>query len=302
MSRTSINRRQFMGSVIAGAAATLSTRAVAATPFEVGDAPVIALSDGHYIMPSDFFLGTPEALRDQLGDPVRIAANTFAYRAGDRTFLFDAGAGLGDFITHSFPTASQLPDDLQAAGIVAEEVTDVVITHMHPDHIGGVEFEGKPAFPNATIHIAETEWNFWNADGFVTSGPEGMRPMISSVRETSRAVEGNVVLHSGASDLGEGVSLLPAPGHTPGHIAILLDGGNEQLMIIGDLAVHEDVHFKNPDYGWALDVDGDAAIRSRKTLLDMIAADGLMIGAAHVTEPGLGYVEREGDGYRFVPL
>ncbi|MEM9628795.1 MAG: MBL fold metallo-hydrolase [Pseudomonadota bacterium] len=301
MSSKSFNRRQFIDTMIAGTAA-LSTRALAATQFEVGGSPVIALSDGHYIMPSDFFLGTPRALRDQLGDPVKIAANTFAYRAGDRTFLFDAGAGLGDFITQNFPTASRLPADLNAAGIVAEEVTDVVITHMHPDHVGGVEAEGKPAFPNAAVNIAETEWTFWNADGFATSGPEDMLPMIRSVQKTSRAVENNVVLHSGSADLGEGVSLLPAPGHTPGHTVILLDSGNEQLMIIGDLAVHEDVHFTNPDYGWALDVDRDAAVSSRKTLLDMIATEELMIAAAHVTEPGLGHVERDGDGYRFVPL
>ena len=158
------------------------------------------------------------------------------------------------------------------------------------------------AFPNAQIHIASAEWEFWNAPGFVTSAPDQMRPMIAAVQELSRIIESNVSLHSGSADLGDGVSVIPAPGHTPGHSAIVLDGGSEQFIVVGDLAVHEDVHFANPTYGWALDVDGDQAVSSRISMLDMITTDGLIIGAAHVTKPGLGRVTRNGIGFRFVPV
>lgn len=176
MASPMMSRRQFMGTAIVGSAAVVSGPAAAASTFSVGNNPVVALSDGHFIMPSDMFLGTPQTLRDRLGDPVQIAANTFAYRAGERTFLFDAGAGAGAFITQSFPTVSKLPNDLKAAGITADEVTDIVITHMHPDHVGGTAIDGAPAFPHAAIHVAETEWRFWNAEGFASSGPDGMRP------------------------------------------------------------------------------------------------------------------------------
>ncbi|MEM7059858.1 MAG: MBL fold metallo-hydrolase [Pseudomonadota bacterium] len=308
MLQQSINRRTALAYLAAGATTTpLAMPAFAATKFTVGNASVTASSDGHFLMPSDFFLmpsdfflGTP--LRDQLGDPVQIAANTYAYRRGGKTFLFDVGAGAGDFITQSFPTVSKLPEDLKMAGIDPEEVTAIVITHMHPDHIRSVAIGAKPAFPNATVHIAEADWNFWNAEGFAGSGPEGMRPMIASVQETSQAIKGNIALHNGSADLGQGVTVLPAVGHTPGHTAILLDGGSQQLMITGDLTVHEDVHFQNSDYGWALDVDGEQAVETRKRLLDTIATDRLIMAAAHVTRPGLGTVERLGIGFKISRL
>ena len=302
MRRPILNRRQFVGAALAGAAATLASRAVAETRFLVGEKQVLALSDGHFNMPADMFLGTPEGLRNRLGDPVQIAANTYAYRTGDRTFLFDAGAGKSDFITKAFPTASKLPDDLDAAGVAPEEVTDIIITHMHPDHIGGLAVGDRAAFPNARIHIAAAEWNFWNAKDFETAAPDAMRPMVAAVQHLSKAIETNVALHSGAADFGDGVSVIPAPGHTPGHTAIVLDGGRDRLVLVGDLTVHEEVHFAHPKYGWALDIDSDLAVTSRKRLLDMISAEGLILGAAHVSRPGLGRVERNGDGFRFLPL
>lgn len=302
MSRLLMNRRRLVGTALAGTATMVASRALASTAFAIGPAQMLALSDGHFNMPVTMFLGTPEDLRAKLGDPVQIAANTYAYRAGDRTFLFDAGAGTDDFITQAFPTASKLPEDLESVGIAPGDVTDIVITHMHPDHIGGLALGDGPAFPNARIHIAAAEWNFWNAHGFANGGPEAMRPMIAAVQNTSNAVEDNVVLHNGSADLGAGVSVMPAPGHTPGHTAIVLDGGREQFIVVGDLTVHEEVHFANPSYGWALDVDGDLAVASRRSLLDMISADGLIMGAAHVSRPGLGRVERDGNGYRFLPL
>lgn len=302
MRRSVLNRRQFIGTALAGAATTLASRAVAETRFLVGEKQVLALSDGHFNMPAGMFLGTPESLRARLGDPVQIAANTYAYQTNNRTFLFDAGAGKSDFITKAFPTASKLPDDLNAAGIAPEDVTDIVITHMHPDHIGGLALADRVAFPNARIHIAAAEWNFWTAKGFETAAPDAMRPMVAAVQQMSKTFENNVALHSGSADFGDGVSVIPAPGHTPGHTAIVLEGGRDRLLLVGDLTVHEEVHFANPDYGWALDIDGDQAVKSRKRLLDMMSAEGLIMGAAHVTKPGLGRVERNGDGFRFLPI
>ncbi len=299
MSKMMIGRRKLIGSAIAGATLLAVPRAFAATEFVIGETPVIALSDGYFDMPADMFLGTPQSLRDQIGDPAQIAANTYAYRSGDRTFLFDAGAGKSDFITQAFSTVGRLPEDLETVGIAADDVTDIVITHMHPDHVGGLAVNGQMAFPNARIHIAEAEWNFWNADGIATSAPDALKPMVGFAQEISKVIKSNISLHGGSDNLGAGVNVIPAPGHTPGHSAIILDGGREQLILVGDLTVHEGVHFANPEYGWALDVDGEMAVKSRKSILDMIATDGLLMGAAHISKPGLGRVLRAGNGFRF---
>jgi len=201
-----------------------------------------------------------------------------------------------------FAAAREVPAYLASAGIAAEEVTELVITHMHPAHVGGLAIGNQQAFPNARIHIAAAEWNFWNADGFATGAPEPMRPMVANVQALSMVIESNVMLHAGSADLDDGVSVMPAPGHTPGHTAIVLDAGREQFVVVGDLTVHEAVHFANPTYGWALDVDGEQAVATRISMLDMIATDGLIMGAAHVTKPGLGRVERDGSGFRFRPV
>ncbi len=302
MEQTVWTRRSFMKADIAGSALVFAPKAMAATSFGVGDNELIALSDGYFDMPASMFLGTPETLHAEIGDPARIAANTYAYRTGSRTILFDAGAGTSDFITGAFPTVSDLPADLASAGIAPEEVTDIIITHMHPDHVGGLAIGNQQAFPNARIHIAAAESDFWNADGFATGAPEAMRPMVANVQALSSVIESNIMLHAGSADLGDGVSVMPAPGHTPGHTAIVLDGGREQFVVVGDLTVHEAVHFANPTYGWALDVDGEQAVATRISMLDMIAADDLIMGAAHVTKPGLGRVERDGSGFRFLPV
>lgn len=302
MANSLMSKRHFLGTSLAGTTLTLASRAVAATSINVGEKQLVALSDGYFDMPASMFLETPDSLKAKIGDPARIAANTYAYRAGSRTILFDAGAGTSDFITQAFPTVSELPEDLASVGIPADDVTDIVITHMHPDHIGGLAVGDRMAFPSAQIHIAAAEWDFWNAESFATAAPESMRPMVDNVQSLSNVIESNVSLHSGSADLGDGVSVQPAPGHTPGHTAIVLDSGREQFVIVGDLTVHEDVHFANPHYGWALDVDGEQAVATRISMLDMIATDGLIMGAAHVTKPGLGRVERNGSGFRFQPL
>ncbi len=302
MANAPMSRRHFLTGSLAGTTLALASRAIAATRINVGEKQIYALSDGYFDMPASMFLGTPESLKARIGDPARIAANTYAYRIGNRIILFDAGAGTSDFITKAFPNVGDLPGELGSVGISAEEVADIVITHMHPDHVGGLAIGDRMAFPNAQIHIAADEWNFWNASGFATGAPEPMRPMIKNVQSLSNVIESNVSLHSGSTDLGDGVSVLPAPGHTPTHTAIVLDGGREQFIVVGDLTVHEDVHFANPNFGWALDVDGEQAVAMRISMLDMIATDGLIMGAAHVTKPGLGRVERIGSGFRFLPL
>lgn len=299
-----LNRRTFITSVIAaGTAAAFAPRAAfAAGSFTLGDGKIITLSDGTFAFPPELWVGASDAEKEALGNPVVIAANAYVFRSGNRVFLIDSGAGNGAFITDQFDTVGRVPAELTAAGIAREDITDIVITHMHPDHIGGVVYDGARTFPNATIHVNATEWDFWTRDGFDTQAPEGMRAMVVSLQETAAIVRENVVLHEAETDLGGGVQMLPAFGHTPGHNSVLIDLGSEKLMVLGDTVVSDHIHFSNPSVGWALDSDPIAAEATRRRLLDMAVTDGLIVAANHVTAPGIGRIERAGDAFNFVAI
>lgn len=302
-----MSRRRFTNSLAAMAGASLagagfSRPALAATPFKLGSKTVIALSDGTFAFPNEAWIGATDAEKAGLGNPVVIGANAYVLRAGKRVFLLDAGAGNGTFITSQFKTVGRVPAELTDAGLAREDITDIVITHMHPDHFGGTVFDGARTFPNAKIHVNATEWAFWTQDGFDTTAPEAMRPMVAAVQETARQVKEAVVLQEGEADLGDGVTMLPAFGHTAGHNVVLVDLGTEKLLLLGDTVVSDHIHFEHPEVGWMLDADPATAEVTRRKVLDMAASEGLIVAGNHVTAPGLGRVERAGGAFRFVAL
>lgn len=302
MSYSTLNRRKFLQSAAATFGVAVATPSFAATDFKLGGDIVTALSDGYFDMPTKFFIGATTEQQKHLGSPVRIGANAYLRRSGKRVFLFDSGAGNGDFIKSQFPTAGKVPSELEAIGLKREDITDVVITHMHPDHVGGVVYDNEITFPNATIHMDAVEWNFWTKEGFAENGPEQMRPMITELQSVARKIQDRITLHTGETDLGGGVMLQPSYGHTPGHATILLTVGNEKLLILGDAVVSEKIHFSHPDVGWVLDFDPEMAQKTRKRLLDQAVTEGLTVAGNHITSPGLGRVERDGTGYRFISI
>lgn len=300
MIQLTLDRRQLLAGLSASAALLTANRAIAFTDFTVGRATVTALSDGSLTVPPVLFSNTTDADNAILAEGIKLAANTYAYQSGDRTFLFDAGSGSDHYISQQFPTIGKLAGDLAAAGIDPASVTDIVITHMHIDHIGGLVSGGQPVFANATIHVSEADWNFWNNPDFAASAPDQLKPMINAAQLVSSIVGENIKTHAGEADLGAGVAMVPTPGHTPGHSGVLLTSGSEQLMLIGDAIVTEKVHFANPDAGWALETDKALAAKTRRAILDQAATDKIMIAGSHISTPGTGIVERDGTAYRFL--
>lgn len=300
MTHTPLNRRDVLSGLVASAATLSAAPGFALSKMTVGAANVLALSDGSLTVPISFFSNVTEAQKAAVGETIQFAANTYAYQSGDRTFLFDTGSGLDHFITQQFPDIGKLPGELSASGIDAAAVTDIVITHMHVDHIGGLVAKNAAVFPNATIHIAEADWAFWTKPGQVDAVPDSAKPMVAAAQNIGAIVGDNVKTHVGEVDLGAGVALIPTPGHTPGHSAVMLTSGSEQLMLVGDAIVSEKIHFENPEAGWALEFDKSLAAQTRRTLLDWAATDKIKIAGSHLTAPGTGYVERNGTNYRFV--
>ena len=147
-----ISRRTFVCTSLAGIAAAIATPRFASGTLDYKDGTLIALSDGSFTVPSQMWLGATDKEQAALGEKVQVGANVFLVRQNDRVILIDAGACAGAFVTQRFGDLGRLPTALADAGISPADITDIVITHMHIDHVGGLIAGGKSVFPNATIH------------------------------------------------------------------------------------------------------------------------------------------------------
>ncbi|MBV2359300.1 MBL fold metallo-hydrolase [Thalassococcus sp. CAU 1522] len=178
---------------------------------------------------------------------------------------------------------------VQAAGYGTDQVTHVVITHMHGDHIGGLMGEGGETFANAAYITGQAEYDHWAAAG--NEGFDGkVRPLAEKMTFLG---DGGAVT--------SGITAMAAFGHTPGHMGYMLESGGKQLMLIADLANHYVWSLAYPDWEVRFDADKAAAAAARRNVLGMLAADGVPFVGYHMPFPALGYVETRGEGFHYVP-
>jgi glyoxylase-like metal-dependent hydrolase (beta-lactamase superfamily II) len=234
-------------------------------------------------------------------DRITLSCNSLLVNTGRERVLIDTGCG-------SFaPGMGRLSGNLKTAGVRPEEVTAVVLTHAHFDHFGGLfDPAGKPAFPNAVLYLPEAEERFWTGPNPDLSGARVPREMVAQVLDGTRkffaGLPGKVErVRPGQKLFGGAVEVVGAPGHTPGMIAALVDGGSEQLLHIADAAHHHVLMFANPDWSAGIDADPALAKATRRKLFDRAAADRLRVTAAHLPFPGLGHIRTAGKGYEWVP-
>lgn len=265
----------------------------AATPtriIDVGAIRVTVLSDGHMTLPKQMFTGLSAAEEVALPPAITVGANLWLIETGARTVLVDTGSG--DTLRQMFPeTGGALP-------FLAERpVTDIVLTHMHPDHIGGLKDD---PFPEARIHVSDAEWLFWTAPGLADKVPLEKRDTVKLIQAIAAPLNSRVLRHEGKTDLGDGLTLVPLPGHTPGHSGLRIESAGERLFIVTDAVIAAEIHFAHPEAGYALDVDHDAVVTTRKALLTEAADAGTRIAACHLPFPGTGRVRREGSAFAFI--
>ena len=178
---------------------------------------------------------------------------------------------------------------LEGAGYGPEQIDRVVITHMHGDHIGGLLTEGAATFPNASYVAGQVEFDHWaGADNERFEG--AVRPLADQFE-----------LISDEAEIAPGITALMAAGHTPGHMTFRLDSGGEALMILGDLANHPVWSLARPDWEVRFDMDKAAAAASRRRMLGLAAQDRAPVVGYHMPFPAVGYVDTDGDGFRWVP-
>lgn len=277
-------------------------RAWTATTLEGGGMRLDTLSDGHLELPASFLLGglteaEQAAIRARHGlpdaGPMIAPCNVTLLRRGDRVVLFDVGAG-PDFM----PTAGELPAALDALGVTPEQVTDVVFTHAHPDHLWGLldEFD-EPVFPAARLWMGGAEFDYWTDPA--TAGTIG-EARLAFFAGAKRRLDAAVDLFERIEDGDEpvpGVKARLTPGHTPGHMAFDLGAA----LLVGDAIGNGHVAVESPAIHLGSDQDPAMAAGTRAALVAELAASGRALIGFHLPDGGIGTVRAEGEGYRFAP-
>ncbi len=271
--------------------------------FSIGTLQALVLWDGTIVQPNDgksVFLGDSQAVGAILraanlpSDRIKLNVELLLVRAGKRTLLFDTGAG-----TNLGPTTGRLPESLAAAGIDPASITDIFITHAHPDHVGGLLTpDGKPAFPNSTIHISAPEWAWLNAMG----GEAAAKLEIRNYDALIEAMKPRVATFApGATVIPELVQAIAVEGHTPGHSAYRILSGGASLVDIGDAAHHFILSVGHPGILNAFDNNRAEAIFTRKALLNQLADTKQRVYAGHFPFPGLGIIVHHGATFEWKP-
>ncbi len=272
----------------------------------LGKFEITALSDGAAPMPLDKLLTntTPEQLtgllkRNFLSAQVETSINAFLVNTGEQLILIDTGAGklFGPVI------AGRLIANIRKAGYEPNQIDRVLLTHIHTDHSGGLVIDGTASFPNATIHVAQQELEFWlNAEN-ASKVAEGERKVFAQTKAAFAPYleRGKVKTFNGNAELFSGVSAVMTPGHTPGHSFYSIESEGQKLQFWGDLVHAADVQFAAPGVTIRFDVDAQAAAQQRVAAFADAARQGYWVAAPHISFPGIGHVRADGNAFTWIP-
>ena len=274
---------------------------------KIGDIDVTVISDGVLPLPAAMLAHNVDPairsawLKDMFLPPDAFdwALNVVVVRSGDRTILVDAGMG----IEFPLPRAGQLIHRLEAAGIDLSSVTDVVLTHMHMDHIGGLLIEGvkEQPRPDLRIHVAAAEIKFWETPDFSqVSMPDGFPDALrSSAKRFVKEYSNHLRPFDEEYEVAPGVVVTRTGGHTPGHSVVRVTSGGDRLTFAGDLVFQ--VGFDHPEWYNGFEHDPEESARVRTRLLQELATTGGLLVATHLPFPSVGHVATDGDAFRWVP-
>lgn len=272
----------------------------------LGDFEVTALSDGTVKLPVDKLLknisihnlNTALAYH-HLTLPVETSVNGFLVNTGDKLVLIDTGAG-----SLFGPTLGKLVANLKAAGYQPEQVDEIIITHMHPDHVGGLSAEGQRVFANAVVRAEQDDADYWLSAENLAKAPEDSKGFFQGAQAMLKPYvdAGKFQPFKGDTDLLPGIRAIVTHAHTPGHSVIAVESKGKRLLLLGDLIHVGSVQFDRPKVAIGFDSDSHNAVKQRIKVFNQAAKNGDLAGAAHLSFPGLGHIRRTATGYEWIPL
>lgn len=291
--------------LVHAAAPMVKTQAPGFYRMMLGSFEVTALSDGTVDLPVEKLLTNTKPKQVNralsgwfLSSPVETSVNGYLINTGQKLVLIDAGAA-GLF----GPTLGKLADNLKAAGYTPDQVDEIYITHMHPDHVGGLANGDQAAFPNAIVRADQYEADFWLSEANMAKAPEESKTFYQGAMASLKpyVAAGKFKPFTGDTALAPGVSAVAARGHTAGHTIYVVESQGQKLVLWGDLMHVAAVQFANPSVTFQFDTDSKAAAMQRKKAYSDAAKHGYWVAAAHLAFPGIGHIRSEGKGYVWVP-
>jgi len=292
--------------LVHAAAPMAKTQAPGYYRITLGDFEVTALSDGTHVFPVDTVMTNitqQQALQDladvDLKLPIQGSINAFLINTGSKLILVDSGAGAlygtccGKLMAH-----------LRAAGYQPQQVDEVLITHLHKDHAGGILRDSQAAFPNAVLRVSQAEADYWLTPANKTSAPDFLSTFFDAAQAAVAPYQaaGHYQPYKNFGPLEPGIDALPAPGHTPGHAAYLVQSKGQQLLVWGDIVHVSGIQFPHPAATVKYDSSEANAQTTRKQLLELATSKHLIVAAAHIAFPGFGHIRLHQGEYQWLPL
>lgn len=274
---------------------------------QLGDVEITALSDGTLPIPALSLLTNthPGEVEKRLGEAYQIASsvntsiNAYLLKSNGRLMLVDAGTGelLG-------PTLNKLEASLKAAGVMPEQITDILVTHIHTDHTGGLMDGARMVFPHATLHMDRRERDYWlspvNREQASAADKKYFDEALAKVKPYVDAEK--VQVFDGTTQLFPGIRSIASPGHTPGHSFYEIQSKGDKLLFWGDLVHVADVQMPDPAVTIAFDVDPAKAAATRKAAFTDAVKGRYWVAGDHISFPGIGHLRQDGKGYRWVAI
>lgn len=317
LSRRSVLKGTATAALAAGTVTMFARLSFAKAPFQpfqspgfyrlkLGEIEITALSDGTVPLPLDtlYTNTTEEHARQALAaafrpTPTQTSINAYLVNTGERLVLIDAGTG-----TYLGPSLGKLVTNLEASGYRVEDIDDILLTHIHTDHSGGLSADGKRVFPNATVRVNKRDLDFWTDSAAAEKATGALKNQFKEAQESLKPYldAGKVEPFGDDAEPVPGIGSILRAGHTPGHSSLVVEGGGQTLVFWGDITHGDVLQFDEPGVAIEFDIDQDKAVQTRAVAFEEAADQAYLVAGAHIAFPGIGHVRRDETNYDWVPL